>query len=160
MNQACADKGGRLQIKYCILKKSFIFHLDYISSYWSIKNNVERDWVGSTVHTSYKLGRCRHTEEDQEGLRTSQLPLHRFTTIVLASHKDIILHSSQTSVTLFILSQCSSITYRCNAAHWHSTRDIGVHLGQGAQGPPPGPQGPRGPSQHYTPPMVDILQEH
>ena len=57
MNQACAN-----EVLYT--KKNFIFHLDYISSYWSIKNNVERDWVGSTVHTSYKLGRCSHTEEE------------------------------------------------------------------------------------------------
>ena len=47
-----------------VIKKNFIFHLDYISSYRSIKNNVERDWVGSIVHTSYKLGRCSNTEED------------------------------------------------------------------------------------------------
>ena len=47
-----------------IVIKKLYFHLDYISSYRSIKNNDERDWVGSIVHTSYKLGRCSHTEED------------------------------------------------------------------------------------------------
>ena len=112
-------------------------------------NNVERDWVGSIEHTSYKLGGCCNTEEDQRGLRTPQLPLHRFTTIVLVSHKDIILHSSQSSVTLFILSHCSSITHRCNAVHWHSTRDTWVHFRAGGPKPPLSPQGPKGPSQHY-----------
>ena len=63
MNQACADKESRIQTKYCILKKLY-FHLDYISSNRSTKNSVERDWVGSTVHTSCKLGRCSHTEEE------------------------------------------------------------------------------------------------
>ena len=77
---------------------------------------------------------------------------HRFTTIVLASHKDIILHYSQSSVTLSILSHCSSITQRCNAAHWHSNRDIGVHLGQGAQGPPQALRGPRAP--HSITPLL------
>ena len=47
-----------------VIKKKLYFHLDYISSYRSTKNNDERDWVGSIVHTSYKLGRCSHTEED------------------------------------------------------------------------------------------------
>ena len=114
-----------------IVLKKLYFHLDYISSNRSTKNSVERDWVGSIEQTSYRLGSCSNTEEEWRGLRTPQLPLHRFTTIVLVSHKDIILHSSQSSVTLFILSHCPSITHRCNAVHWHSTRDIGVHLGQG-----------------------------
>ena len=55
------------------------------------------------------------------------------------------------------LSQSPNITLRYNMVDWHSATDIVVHLGQGAQGPPSGPQGPIGPSQHYTPPMVDIL---
>ena len=134
-----------------VSKKNLYLHLDYTSSFRSTRNRVEqRDWVCSTVHTSYRLGRCSHTEESWEGYRTSQLPLYRFTTLVLVSHKDIILQSSQTSVSLFILSQCPSITHRYNAVHWYSTRDIRDYLGQGAQGPSSGPQGPRGPSQHYT----------
>ena len=34
---------------------------------------------------------------------------------------------------------------QCNAVHWHSIRDIGVHLGQGAQGPLPRPSGAQWP---------------
>ena len=55
------------------------------------------------------------------------------------------------------LSQSPNITLRYNMVDWHSATDIVVHLGQGAQGPPSGPQGPIGPSQHYNPPMGDIL---
>ena len=108
-----------------VIKNYIYFHLDYISSHRSTKNNVERDWVGSIEHTSYRLGRCSNTEEDQRGLRTPQLPLHRFTTIVLDSHKDIILHYSQSSATLSILSHFSSITQRCNAAQWHLIETLG-----------------------------------
>ena len=63
MNQTCANEGGRLQTKYCILKKLY-FHLGYISSNRSTKNSVERDYVDSTVHTSCKSGVCSHTEEE------------------------------------------------------------------------------------------------
>ena len=42
MNQACADEGGHLQTKYCILKKLY-FHLGYISSNRSTKNSVKKD---------------------------------------------------------------------------------------------------------------------
>ena len=37
-------------------------------------NNVERDWVGSIEHTSYRLGGCYNTEEDQMGLKTPLFP--------------------------------------------------------------------------------------
>ena len=146
MNQACADKGGRLQTSI-VIKKIIFSTRDTLAPTGALRTH-ERGQVGSTLHTSSKLRGCKCTEGEQAGPGAPQLPLYRFTTIALASHRDIILHSSQTSVTLFTLSQCSSITYKCNAAHWHSTRDIGVHLGQGAQGPPSGPQGPRDPSQH------------
>ena len=46
-----------------IVSKKIIFPLDYTSSHRSTKNNVERDWVGSIEHTSYRLGRCNNTEE-------------------------------------------------------------------------------------------------
>ena len=135
MNQACANKGGHLQTKYCTSKNIFSTWVTLAPT--GALRTHERGWVGSTLHTSSKLRGCKCTEGEQAGPGTPQLSLYRFTTIALASHRDIILHSSQTSVTLLTLSQCSNITYKCNAAHWHSIRDIGVHLGQGAQGPPP-----------------------
>ena len=66
-----------------------------------------------------------------------------YTPIVLASHRSVTLHYSQSHVTLSILSHYYSITQRCNAVQWNSNRDIRVHLGQGVQGPlkPSGAQG-------------------
>ena len=55
------------------------------------------------------------------------------------------------------LSQSPNITLRYNVVDWYSATLNVVHLGQGAQGLPSGPQGPMDPSQHYTPPMADIL---
>ena len=58
-----------------------------------------------------------------------------YTPIVLASHRSVTLHYSQSHVTLSILSHYYSITQGCNAVQWHSNRDIRIHLGQGAKGP-------------------------
>ena len=83
-----------------------------------------------------------------------------YTPIVLASHRSVILHYSQSHVTLSILSHCYSITQSCNAVQWHSNRDIRVHLGQGAQGPLK-PSGAQGSLTALHPSYGDtFLQEH
>ena len=83
-----------------------------------------------------------------------------YTPIVLASHRSVTLHYSQSHVTLSILSHYYSITQGCNAVQWHSTRDIRVHQGQGAKGsfkPLGGPGVP-----HSITPLLwgYFLQEH
>ena len=71
-------------------------------------------------------------------------------------------HITQLSRHMFPLSQPSQsphIILRYNVVDWYSATVNVVHLDQGAQGLPSGPQGLMDPSQHYTPPMADILQE-
>ena len=83
---------------------------------------------------------CLHAywgrEGKPKGLPT--LPVHMSPTIALLGHKDkwvILLQAIHTSVPLSPLSQCSTLTHRCNVSHWYSARGLGVQLGQGAQGP-------------------------
>ena len=116
--------------------------------------NVERDWVGSIEHTSYRSGGCCNTEEDQRGLRTPLFPpiglqlqywpvtriSYYTTTIYLlhspyyptapALHKDVMQHNG--------------IVQR----HWGSLR-------VGAQGPPQALRGPRVPHS-----ITSLLREY
>ena len=131
-------------------KKIFIFTKNTWAPTGAVRTGNDRYWDGSIEHTSYRVGRCCYTEAEWGHLRTPPFSLHRFTTISYYT-------AGQTYVPLFPLSQSPNITLSYNMVYWHSATDIVVHLGQGAQGPPSGPQGPIGPSQHYTPPMADIL---
>ena len=54
-------------------------------------------------------------------------------------------------------SQSPSLTLRCNVVEGYSAILNVAHLDQGAHGLPSGPQGLMDPSQHYTPPIADIL---
>ena len=148
MNQACADKGGCLQTSI-VIKKIIFSTRDTLAPTGTLRTH-ERGQVGSTLHTSSKLRGCKCTEGEQAGPGAPQLSLYRFTTIALASHRDIILHSSQTSVTLFTLSQCSNITYNVMQHTGIVLEILGFTQVRGPKAPLPGPQGPSGPSQHYT----------
>ena len=160
MNQACADRGGRLQTKYCILKKTLFSTQITLAPTGALRTMLRE--IGLVVLCTHPIsqegaGILRRTRKvsgppnsPSIGLQLQYWPVTRISYYTAARH--------------LLLS-----SYYPSAPALHT--DVMQHTGivletlgftqvRGAQGPPSGPQGPRGPSQHYTPPMVDILQEH